>query len=577
MVIKTMTRFTVTLIGTGMLFFFSPYAFSAETADNANNTKPTEKTATTDKTAGQPETRPANENSSTTNEAKVDTAEKPAQPPTTVATEINKLGFRLLKNSQESNSGNILYSPVSIYTSLAILRYGANPQDKDYLSRLAEFPSDQRLKLEIYILHRLLSSDISSAYKERINYSLWIDKNAGYLKQAYNDVKKYYPVKKHSTDFARQPYDAIAKINKYITQDTTVNRCMYTEDVDKRTALVLTGVLGMNGSYPKRFKLIRSRPANADNHLNWYTKVSAVEFRGKFPYFENDQYKAVILPFKNKNVSLTLIVPKNAKSKLSALHGIESQFDSTALEAVHKNAKIKSLTVLLPKFRFESLFDHKDLFSLLGQGKQNGNQGRYVLRNTTFKHKVMFGLFDDVHWSPNVKRSLPSLKRGNVVNFNRPFLYVIRHQPSKLALMIGRVSDPKAWINQNEYHSLIGSWRTAYDLDGDGHKDKIDYDYTGGENCCYQVSVTLTSTEKTLQLPFEVEGGYPTGLNLSNPRRFNIIKGKGHPPRIYMEIMTKGNKVLQVPAKWKKQYGFNTNWILISFDKGKMKVEDFIK
>src|SRR5262249_12477070 len=81
-------------------------------------------------------------------------------------------------------------------------------------------------------------------------------------------------------------------------------------------------------------------------------------------------------------------------------------------------------------------------------------------------------------------------------------------------------------------------WHDAYDLDGDGQRDRIQYEFSGGAHCCYQVGVTLSSNGKTVMVPFRFDGGYVGGLDLSQPNRFTVRTTDHGLPELIMEIET---------------------------------------
>jgi hypothetical protein len=76
-----------------------------------------------------------------------------------------------------------------------------------------------------------------------------------------------------------------------------------------------------------------------------------------------------------------------------------------------------------------------------------------------------------------------------------------------------------------------------FDIDGDGEKDKIEYCFSGGAHCCYKISVLLSKNKKRYDYPFEMDGGYVGGLDLSQTNHFFIKDyDKYGLPEIFMKI-----------------------------------------
>ena len=85
-------------------------------------------------------------------------------------------------------------------------------------------------------------------------------------------------------------------------------------------------------------------------------------------------------------------------------------------------------------------------------------------------------------------------------------------------------------------------WRVAYDFDGDGVDDVITDEFSGGAHCCYRIGVALSSTGTTVMLPFEIDGGYVLGLDLSQPGQFDIRTPVGGLPELVVELYDPASK-----------------------------------
>lgn len=120
------------------------------------------------------------------------------------------------------------------------------------------------------------------------------------------------------------------------------------------------------------------------------------------------------------------------------------------------------------------------------------------------------------------------------------------------------------------------SWREAYDFDGDGRNDEIIDDFTEGAHCCYRISVALSSAKKVVKLPFNIDGGYPMGLDLARPDQFAIRKPAGALPELVMEIETYNGQPARLDPAWLRRYGFRTHRVAVCFAGGKVTVRDFV-
>ncbi len=68
--------------------------------------------------------------------------------------------------------------------------------------------------------------------------------------------------------------------------------------------------------------------------------------------------------------------------------------------------------------------------------------------------------------------------------------------------------------------------------------DRIEVQFTGGAHCCYTLAMVDGRSGARSALPFELDGGYPSGLDLSQPERFAIDVSSAKAARLILEIAT---------------------------------------
>jgi len=120
------------------------------------------------------------------------------------------------------------------------------------------------------------------------------------------------------------------------------------------------------------------------------------------------------------------------------------------------------------------------------------------------------------------------------------------------------------------------NWTTQFDFNGDGNNDTIQYFYSGGAHCCYTIAVELTGNNRGYNYPFEMDGGYMYGLDLSQTDHFNIKDyDKDGLPEIFMEINTYNGEKYPIPAEWTEEYGIKSNYIIIEYQNNELVVRDW--
>ncbi|TPN85938.1 hypothetical protein [Aquimarina algicola] len=131
----------------------------------------------------------------------------------------------------------------------------------------------------------------------------------------------------------------------------------------------------------------------------------------------------------------------------------------------------------------------------------------------------------------------------------------------------------------NPFQSMIEESKNYLknrDLDGDKIYDKILFQYSGGGHCCYTMTLYLSSLDRMITYPFEMDGGYLFGVDGSNPEHFYIDDYDDDGlPEIFMEISTYNGEKYPLNKKWIKKYGFKTHYILFDFLEGKIVIKDY--
>lgn len=119
------------------------------------------------------------------------------------------------------------------------------------------------------------------------------------------------------------------------------------------------------------------------------------------------------------------------------------------------------------------------------------------------------------------------------------------------------------------------NWLNSFDLDGDNINDKISFTFSEGAHCCYKIFITLSTDKKEQSFPFEMDGGYISGVDNSWPDQFNISNiDSDSLPEITMKIQSYNWELSPIPKKWQKKYGIKTNFIVFQYEKGKLTVSD---
>jgi hypothetical protein len=88
------------------------------------------------------------------------------------------------------------------------------------------------------------------------------------------------------------------------------------------------------------------------------------------------------------------------------------------------------------------------------------------------------------------------------------------------------------------------------------------------------VGAALSSTGEEVMLPFDFDGGYVGGLDLSQPDRFTIRTREAGLPELLIDINTYNGEPLPLDPEWARRYGIRTTRIAVCFAGGRVQVRD---
>lgn len=91
-------------------------------------------------------------------------------------------------------------------------------------------------------------------------------------------------------------------------------------------------------------------------------------------------------------------------------------------------------------------------------------------------------------------------------------------------------------------------WHERYDFTGDGTPDRVEISFTGGGSCCYLLALRDGATGRRTALPFELDGGYVGGLDLSRPEQLAVGTEPSGRAYLVLRVATYGGEPEALPS-----------------------------
>ncbi|XP_007522251.1 leukocyte elastase inhibitor [Erinaceus europaeus] len=364
--------------------------------------------------------------------------------------------FRTL--SEKDPAGNIFFSPYSIASAMAMIYLGAKSSTAAQVAKTLHFDEVK----DIHSRFQSLNADINkrgASYILKLANRLYGEKTYNFLPEFLSSTQKMYGAELASVDFQRASEDARKMINEWVKGQTEgkIPELLAAGVVDNTTKLVLVNAIYFKGKWQEQFR--EEATTEAPFRLSKKdTKVVKMMYqKKKFPlgYIEDLKCRVLELPYKDKELSMIILLPDDTEDEFMDLKKIEEQM---TLEKLQEWTKPKSMSLIdvhvyLPKFKLEESYTLNSHLASMGVVDLfNSNKadltGMSGVRDI-FISKIVHKSFVEV----NEEGTEAAAATGGIATFcmlmpeetfraDRPFIFFIRHNPSDTILFFGKLSSP---------------------------------------------------------------------------------------------------------------------------------------
>ncbi|MDI6700963.1 MAG: serpin family protein [bacterium] len=362
----------------------------------------------------------------------------------------NFFGFDLL-NRLFYEDENVVISPFSISTALAITYEGAGGETEKEIKKVFHFPDKESLR-------KIYSNQIKNFDKEskeitiKISNGLWMEKSYKFRKDYPERIKESYNSFAQKLDFINETEESRLKINKFIEEFTEekIKDFIPKGMIDESTALVITNAIYFNSLWEKQFE--KKYTFEEDFFVNKNKKVKckmmSTELEKPLKYFENEKFFIVEFPYADSNFSAFFIVPKEEIKTLYPLKysEIENSIDSMRYEKFDR--------ISFPKFKLEKKYLLNEILIKMGM-KESFTQNADFSFITDFSDLYISNVIHQSFLKVDEEGSEAAAATGVVIvketavmpkrilKIDKPFLFIIMEKQTGNMLFIAKVENPQ--------------------------------------------------------------------------------------------------------------------------------------
>ncbi|CAK1545669.1 unnamed protein product [Leptosia nina] len=380
-------------------------------------------------------------------------------------TELSRLNFfdiDLLKYTAEDRPGNVIISPASIKSTLAMILEGAAGNTEDEIRsalRLSAYKDEFREQLNAYL--SLLRVNTPGVTVENAN-AVFVSNKLKLKKEFEMMVQKVYLSDLRQVDFS-YPFNVSELINKWVFEKTKglIPGLLDAANISPKAEMILANALYFKGNWANAFNSRYTRPG-CFYRGNTCINVAMMELHAevKYAYVDNLRAHAVELPYAGGEYSMILLVPLDRDGSGQLIRDLPYM----SLPQISQLLEPADIRLVMPKFtidytenmalplrnmRIESLFTKNANLSGIYDGASS--------QVDNIIHKVHMSVDEKgtVAAASSVAMVIPLIGADLQVRVDRPFVFFIRSNKMGLVLFEGRIDQPNPVENYVEPAKIV--------------------------------------------------------------------------------------------------------------------------
>jgi serpin B len=270
----------------------------------------------------------------------------------------NHFAFEFLKKVNQETAGEYMVSPLSLQFLLSMVLNGAQGTSADEILDVLGYEKGETDKINDYcalMLNQLPKVD--SLTKLNIANALVVNEKYPLLKSYNKKVKSVYEAEISQLDFT-QKEEVLARVNGWCNEKSEGLIPKIMDDVEPGMMAVLMNAVYFKSSWTTPFNKKATTESDFTSEDGSKKSVPMMQKTEQLPYWENEDFQMVQLPYSKGSFSMTVLLPKEGEK----VADIIDELDEENWNEWRQSCTNKKVRLALP--RFESKF-HIDLNKIL--------------------------------------------------------------------------------------------------------------------------------------------------------------------------------------------------------------------
>ncbi|EZA61168.1 hypothetical protein X777_08380 [Ooceraea biroi] len=355
----------------------------------------------------------------------------------------------IYKTSVTSNRDNVVFSPLSVSVALSLVLLGSAGRTFDEVSRVLGLEAGVDISQHSEVVHQMfglllsfVNYRVDGSNGPRVNSASGIFVQEGYpIRPEFRAISENaYKSEVMSVDFKRRGIEARDTINNWVKERTMEKITSILNEVpNPLTNVILLSALYFNGEWNQHFLNSQTRKKQFFIEPNDVINVDMMYNGGNFPFYEDKSLKIVALPYKGLEMSMYVLLP--SAEGATALKSFRDGLTAEIIENLISNLRNQTCIIGLPRMKLSSTLTLNNALQSLGLHSAS------LTNPGLFADEVLHKVEMDVTERGTEAAATTGIildRTGNQKRLvaDRPFLFFIRHDPTKLVLFWGTVNAP---------------------------------------------------------------------------------------------------------------------------------------
>nr|XP_028593695.1 serpin B6-like [Podarcis muralis] len=362
------------------------------------------------------------------------------------------------KLSQNDNTANVFFSPLSISSALTMVSLGAAGNTAAQMAKVLSVTND----VEFHQGYEKLISEINkpdTKYLLRLANRLFGETSYEFISSFIDSSQKFYRAGLEKLDFIKETDDSRKYINNWVEEQTAskIQNLLAPGIIDSSTRLVLVNAIYFKGNWANQFRkdLTEEKPFKISKNESKPVEMMFKKAKFNMTWISELRTKILEIPYVDNELSMIILLPDEIADNSTGLEKLEREMTYEKLKDWINPEKmdLTEVQLSLPKFKLEEKYDLKPVLSSMGMAEafdpSKADFSRMSPNNDLVLSEVVHKSFVEVNEEGTEAAAATAAVMNKrcarivpCVTADHPFLFFIRHNKTQSLLFYGRFCSP---------------------------------------------------------------------------------------------------------------------------------------